>query len=115
MMKFKEFFLKEDYSGTKKITKELESDAAQNIGSRWCSGGEKLLTLDPNIRYIKLTDNMEDQLAIEYDDGALKDCKWNKSANNRIAIKAKDWAINLLRGKKYPLLAAYFNIKPFNF
>lgn len=99
-----------------RIPKDLEDMAAWNIAFNWVKGGETTLVRDPSLRYIRLSDDMDHQLSIQYEEGgALEKYKYNRSANKRIAIKAKEHALSFLRGKRYPLLAAQFNIKPLEF
>ena len=95
---------------------KVEEDAAYDIARSWLKGGEFVLSSNKDAKYIRLSDDMDHLLSVQYEDGILKGYKFNRSANNRIASKAKEIALSLLRNTdRYPLVRDHFGIKKLSF
>ena len=99
-----------------KVSAKVEEDAAYSIALQWLKGGESVLSRDKDAKYIRLSDDMDHLLSVQYEDKVLKGYKFNKSSNIRIASKAKEIALSLLRNTdRYPLVRDHFGIKKLSF
>jgi len=107
----------------KRITPEIEKHAAIRIAMEWIRSGESLLKRDPNVKYIKLSDEVNDKITSLYEDGyELSGFKYNLAANMRIKQQALDTALSVLKvdagrkeDAKYPNMVKHFNIRPYSF